>query len=76
MFMRAPERLDRFYDDMKIIHKNSFPDWRFGQLMCNFFGWVFTEKKVDPFFPEETDMIDYLREFADGEDVKWGDERE
>ena len=29
--MRDPNRLDRFYDEVKKIHKISFPDWRFGQ---------------------------------------------
>ena len=41
-----------------------FPDWRFGQLMSNFLGWVVTEKKVDIFFPEEADMLSLLQEFV------------
>lgn len=65
--MRNPNRLDKFYDEMKEIHKRSFPDWRFGQLMSNFFGWLMSEKKKDLFFPEEEDMIEYFREFANGE---------
>ena len=65
--MRNPDRLDACYDDMKEIHKRSFPDWRFGQLMCNFLGWVYSEKGRDCFFPEEEDMIEYFREFANGE---------
>lgn len=62
--MRNPNRLDKFYDEMKEIHKKSFPDWRFGQLMSNFFGWLMSEKKKDLFFPEEDDMIKYFREYA------------
>ena len=62
--MRNPNRLDAFYEEMKIIHKKSFPDWRFGQLMSNFFGWLMSEKKRDLFFPEEEDMIEYFREYA------------
>lgn len=65
--MRNPNRLDVFYEEMKTIHKKSFPDWRFGQLMSNFFGWLMSEKKMDLFFPEEEDMIEYFREFANGE---------
>lgn len=65
--MRNPNRLDKFYDEMKEIHKTSFPDLRFGQLMSNFFGWLMSEKKRDLFFPEEEDMIEYFREFANGE---------
>ena len=62
--MRDPNRLDKFYDEMKKIHKKSFPDWRFGQLMSNFFGWLYSEKKRDCFFPEEDEMIEHLREYA------------
>lgn len=61
--MRDPNRLDSFYDTMKIIHKTCFPDWRFGQLMMNFLGWVQTEKQ-DPFFPEDSVMIEYLKEYC------------
>lgn len=62
--MRNQNRLDKFYDEMKKIHKKSFPDWRFGQLMSNFFGWLYSEKKKDCFFPEEGDMIEYFKEYA------------
>lgn len=62
--MRDPKRLDAFYKELKTIHKESFPDWRFGQLCSNFFGWLMSEKKIDLFFPEEKDMIAYFREFA------------
>lgn len=62
--MRNSNRLDDFYDELKRIHKKSFPDWRFGQLMSNFFGWLYSEKKRDCFFPEEDEMIEHLREYA------------
>lgn len=62
--MRNPNRLDKFYDEMKEIHKKSFPDWRFGQLMSNFLGWLMADKGKDCFFPEEEDMIEYFREYA------------
>lgn len=62
--MRDPNRLDKFYDEMKEIHKKSFPDWRFGQLMSNFLGWLYSIKGKDPFFPEEGDMIEYFKEYA------------
>lgn len=62
--MRNPNRLYSFYDEMRDIHMKSFPDWRFGQLMSNFFGWLMSEKKKDLFFPEEDEMIGYFREFA------------
>lgn len=62
--MRNPNRLDAFYDTMRDIHKKSFPDWRFGQLMSNFLGWVYSEKKRDYFFPEEDEMIKLFKEYA------------
>lgn len=63
--MRDPKRLDSFYATMNYYHKKYFPDWRFGQFMCNFLGFVVSEKKIDPFFPEEDKMIDFLREYSE-----------
>lgn len=62
--MRNPNRLDFFYEEFKKIHKESFPDLRFGQLISNFFGWIYSEKKRDIFFPEEDEMLELLKEYA------------
>lgn len=40
------------------------PDWRVGQFWMNFLGWVQNEKKLDPFFPEESEMLTYLKEYC------------
>lgn len=61
--MRNPNRLDSFYDRLKELHKEKVPDWRFGQLCSNFFGWLMSEKGVDLFFPEENKMLEYLEEY-------------
>ena len=61
--MRDPNRLDNFYMTLCKIHKESFPDLRFGQLMSNFFGWLASTKQVDLFFPEEDKMLEYLKEY-------------
>ena len=61
---RDPSRLDVFYEAFKEIHKKAFPDWRFGQLCSNFFGWLMSEKGRDLFFPEEKEMIETFREYA------------
>lgn len=58
--MRDPARLDKFYEEMKKIHREYFPDWRFGQLMINFLS----EVDSDPFFWEENKFIEKLREYA------------
>lgn len=62
--MRNPDRLDSFYDEVKKIHKQHFPDWRFGQLFYNFSVWVYEKKGRDLFFPEENVTLAYLKEFA------------
>lgn len=62
--MRSKERIDTFTYEFAKIWKQSFPDLRFGQLCMNFFGWLQSKKGKDPFFPEESDMIEYFREFA------------
>ena len=62
--MRNPERLDSVYLQLCEIHKKSFPDMRFGQLMMNFLGFVNSTKKRDPFFPEESEMLTYLKEYC------------
>lgn len=62
--MRKPDRLDKFYDVLKTVHKKAFPDMRFGQFMSNWLGWVQTVKKRDIFFPEEDEMLGLLNEYV------------
>ena len=61
--MRDPNRLNNFYEILCKVHKESFTDLRFGQLMSNFFCWLLQEKGIDYFFPEENTMIDYIIEY-------------
>ena len=63
--MRDPNRLDNFYAELCKIHKEYFPDWRFGQFCSNFFTWLMTVKKKDLFFPEEEQMLEYLHEYCE-----------
>jgi len=62
--MRDPNRLDKFYNDFKTLHKACFPDLRFGQLCANFFDWLMQKHQVDLFFPEENKMLEYFREYC------------
>ena len=62
--MRNPSRLNNFYDTMKLLHQTCFPDWRWGQLIYNFTTWLQNEKHLDCFFPEETQMMEYFKEFC------------
>lgn len=65
--MRDPNRINLFCNDLALYWRKYFPDMRFGQLMCNFFGWVASEtgKRRDPFYPEEEKMIEYFKEYCE-----------
>ena len=58
--MRDVKRLDSFYDKMKEIHKEKFPDLRFGQLMINFLRWY----GRDPYYLEEDKFLERFEEFV------------
>lgn len=57
--MRDPNRLDKFYDELKEIHKKEFPDWRFGQFIMNFLSW-----NGDPFYLEENKFLERVKEYV------------
>lgn len=61
--MRDPNRLDPFYSKVCRLHKENFPDWRFGQLVSNFWGWIYEQTKRDPFFIEEKEMLFLFERF-------------
>lgn len=61
--MRDINRIDKFCDELKECWKQ-YPDQRFGQFMCNALGFVAGEKHIDPFFPEEDKMMEYLKEYC------------
>lgn len=67
--IRNLERIDVFTSELNRIWKKHFPDWRFGQLMSNFLGFVQSKKNRDIFFPEESEMLTYLKEYC-GEEEK------
>ena len=60
--MRDVNRLDEFYDELKEIHKKYFGQWRFGQLIVNFFGWI-----PESDFIGDEKLVKYLEQFAHGE---------
>lgn len=62
--MRNSEKLNNFYDEVKRIHKTYLPDWRAGQFWLKFFEWLQYEKKRDGFFPEEDELLRYLKEYC------------
>lgn len=62
--MRNIERLDEFYGTMCEAHKKYAADQREGQFAMNFWGWVATTKKRDPFFPEHGEAMNLLDEYV------------
>ena len=50
------------YDKFRDLHKEYFPDWRFGQLIVNFFGCIPTSD-----FLGDKRLLKYLEQFAHGE---------
>lgn len=57
--MRNPERLDIFYNKLKDIHKEKFPDIRFGQLMIHIENLLASNGK-DLFYLEENELIEKI----------------
>ena len=41
----------------------TWPDLRFGQWTYNFFKWIKLYKHVDPFYVEDDDMLEMLKEY-------------
>lgn len=64
--MRNPDRLDEIYETLFKIHKEKFPDMRFGQFMSNFLGCVVGNGKChDVFFPEDDKWLEWVKEFEE-----------
>lgn len=61
--MRDIRRIDKFCDALKEVWKK-YPDLRFGQMMSNIFRQM-TAENIDPFFPEDTDMLKYIQTYMD-----------
>lgn len=64
--MRDPNRLDVFYDELKRLHKENVPDWRFGQFLVNFLTWY----NRDPFYLEEDKMMEEISRYFDSIKMK------
>jgi hypothetical protein len=62
--MRDVNRIPKFTKELEKIWMRYYSDLRFGQLMMNFLNYVALEHKRDPFFPEESEILKYLKEYA------------
>lgn len=63
--MRDPKRLDSFYEELKELHKEFLPDWRFGQFMSNFIMWMLNSQSIDVFFLEEGKLLSYVKRYIE-----------
>ena len=60
--MRDPKRIDEFCK--KLAHYwHIVPDWRFGQLIVNVFGEYVSKTGRDLFFPEDDELLEFLKEY-------------
>lgn len=69
--MRDPNRLYKFYKNLRDIHITYFPDWRFGQFIYNFTVWYMSKYHNDIFYIEDDKIYHYIREFIDEMEVKY-----
>ena len=68
--MRDPKRIYEFCNKFAVLWAEKIPDWRFGQTISNFFGWIYAEKKRDIFFIEEDQMLEYFEEYCGKYEMK------
>ena len=61
--MRDKKRIKKFCDELATIWENECPDFRFGQMICNIFNDMVVSERRDPFFPEEDEMINYIKNY-------------
>jgi hypothetical protein len=61
--MRDKKRIEPFCAKLQKYWEERIPDWRFGQFMSNFLGWVVSQTKRDIFFIEEEEMDELLDRF-------------
>lgn len=70
--MRDINRLDNFYDTLRLMHKHYFPDWRFGQMLINFQRWYAAyNNDADIFYLEEDMFLKAFREYIDWSGIKY-----
>lgn len=68
--MRDPKRIEPFIRKLADHWKGDIPDWRFGQFMSNFLGFVVSETKRDLFFIEDDEMEQLLDKFFTPSEVQ------
>lgn len=57
--MRDIKRIDKFCAMLAKTWRKA-PDWRFGQLMSNILGEYYSQTRMDPFFVEDDEFIEFI----------------
>lgn len=60
--MRDPSRLIPAYKELAEVHKNTFPDWRIGQMFDNFASWLKLQG-LDIYYLEDDKYIKMFKKF-------------
>lgn len=61
---RDYKRLPHLYNHLCSMHSIYFPELRVCQFIHNFFFWISKTKKMDPFFMEDDELVNYLNEYV------------
>ena len=61
--MREPNRLNGFYNILKIYHKKYMPDIRFMQFINNFLRWHQETYNDDGFYVEDDEFLKRLNRY-------------
>ena len=61
--MRDANRLDDFYDRLKVVHKDKFSDLRFSQFTMSLLANIEKVSGRDPFYMEDDKMIKLIEEW-------------
>ena len=62
--MRDANRLDDFYDRLKVVHKEKFPDLRFTQFVMSLLANIEKASGRDTFYTEEDEIIKYIENIS------------
>lgn len=61
--MRDPARIKRIIS-LTMKFWQQVPDWRFGQLLSNLMGFIYTDTHADPFYVEDDKIEELLEKYC------------
>ena len=64
--MRDPNRIQKFCNELADLWR-IVPDWRFGQFISNVLGAYVAETRRDIFFPEDEDLMAFMKKYFESE---------